>query len=291
VESELSDNQSWPVKWLRENGRFLSPNGAGDTWLSAAIALRNWAALQVVLLTFAFLILGLGALIRADLWNGRDTGEYWSAIEQFFWSHSSTSFWWSPWFILPVIPFAALMVPTGTLYWVTQFLPLMRVLRRGIGVFSRRTRRMTDDEIAGRAQHALSRGFMLGPIPAVALLCFAVIDSIGQTLYYNWANNSFAFPSLWAMLTSTGVALFGFAARIAVYIERLLGTRRFRLPSNILALGLSLLWSLLIAGSRPASPARPSSRPARSPARSPGPWATWACCAWSCSSAAATPPI
>ena len=246
VESELASNHSWPVKWLRENGRFLSPNGAGDTWLSAAIALRNWTALQIVLLTFAFLILGLGVLIRADLWTGRYTGEYWSAIEQYFWAHSSTTLWWSPWLVLPVIPFLAVMVPTGTLYWVTQFLPLMRTVRRGAGVFSQRTRRMTDDEFAGRSQQLLSRAFMLGLIPAVALLGFAAIDSVGQTIYLNWANNSFAFPSLWAMLTSAGVGLFGFAARIAVYVERLLGTRRFRVPSNILALGLALIWALLI---------------------------------------------
>src|SRR5688572_25122337 len=38
VEEELANNHSWAVKWLRENGRFLSPNGAGDNWLSAAVA-------------------------------------------------------------------------------------------------------------------------------------------------------------------------------------------------------------------------------------------------------------
>ena len=65
VESELSNNNSWSVKWLRENGRFLSPNGAGDAWMSAAVALRNWTALQIVLLSFSFLILGLGALIQS----------------------------------------------------------------------------------------------------------------------------------------------------------------------------------------------------------------------------------
>ena len=27
VENELANNHSWSVKWLRENGRFLSPNG------------------------------------------------------------------------------------------------------------------------------------------------------------------------------------------------------------------------------------------------------------------------
>src|SRR5215207_61670 len=121
VEKELSNNHSWCVRWLRENGRFLSPNGAGDTWLSAAVALRNWTALQVVLLSFSFLILGLGALIRADLWTGTYTGEAWSTIEQFFWNHNVMGIWWSPWLVLPVIPFLALMAPTGSLYWLTQF--------------------------------------------------------------------------------------------------------------------------------------------------------------------------
>src|SRR5258706_12076592 len=97
VERELSNNHSWSVKWLRENGRFLSPNGAGDNWLSAASALRNWTALQIVLLTFSFLILGVAALIRADLWTWRYTSQIWSTIEQFFWDHPVMGMWWSPW--------------------------------------------------------------------------------------------------------------------------------------------------------------------------------------------------
>src|SRR5687768_6425794 len=150
VEEELANTHSWPVKWLRENGRFLSPNGAGDTWLSAAVALRNWTALQVVLLTFAFLIFGLGVLIRANLWTERYTAEYWSAVENFFWNYPVAGTWGSPWLILPVIPFALLMVPTGTLYWLTQFMPLMRAARHVVGVFSKRAQRMTDDEFGGR---------------------------------------------------------------------------------------------------------------------------------------------
>ena len=34
------------MNWLRENGRFLSPNG-GDNWLTAAVALRNIDKLSV----------------------------------------------------------------------------------------------------------------------------------------------------------------------------------------------------------------------------------------------------
>jgi hypothetical protein len=199
-----------------------------------------------VLLTFAFLIFGFGVLIRADLWNGIYTGKIWNAIEHFFWDLDVIGVWWSPWLVLPVIPFAAIMVPSGSLYWLTQFVPLMSALRRASSWFSRRTGAMTDEEFAGRAQHALTRLFMLGLIPAVALLGFAVIDSIGQTVYLHWSRNNFEFPSLWAMLTSAGVGLFGLAARVAVYVEGLLGTRRRRVPSNIAALGLALLWSLLI---------------------------------------------
>jgi hypothetical protein len=246
VEAELANNHSWSVKWLRENGRFLSPNGAGDTWLSAAVALRNWTALQVVLLTFSFMVLGFGVLIRANLWTGIYTGSFWSAIEQFFWAHPFGGIWGSPWLVLPLIPFFAVMLPTGTLYWLTQWVPLMHLLRRGAGVFSTRLRSMTNDEFAGRAQHALSRLFMLGLIPAVALLCYAAIDSLGQTVYLRWSANDFAFPSLWAMLTGAGVGLFGFAARVAVYLEKLIGKRSFRVPSNVVALGLALLWALLI---------------------------------------------
>lgn len=247
VERELANNHSWCVRWLRENGRFLSPNGAGDNWMSAAVALRNWTALQIVLLAFSFLILGLGALIRADLWTGRYTSGIWSAIEDYFWNHTVMGIWWSPWMILPLIPFAALMAPSGTLYWLTQFTPVMSAIRRGAGVFSRKTRSMTDDEFAGKTQHALTRMFLLGLIPAVALFGFAAIDSIGQTVYLRWSSElNFMFPSLWAMLTSAGVGLFGFAARIAVYAEGMLGKRRLRIPTNITALGLALLWGLLI---------------------------------------------
>lgn len=246
VENELSNNHSWCVRWLRENGRFLSPNGAGDTWMSAAVALRNWAALQVVLLTFSFLILGLGALIRADLWTGEYTGEVWGRIEDFFFNHAIMGLWLSPWMVLPLIPFALMMVPSGTVYWITQFTPIMSLIRRASAVLSKKTRNMTDDEFAGKTQHALTRMFLLGLISAVALFGYALIDSIGQTAYLRWSGKGFGFPEVWAMLTSAGVGLFGFAARAAVYVEGLLGKRKFRMPTNIIALGLAFVWGLLI---------------------------------------------
>lgn len=246
VERELAENHSWSVKWLRENGRFLSPNGAGDNWLTAAVALRNWVALHVVLLTFTFLILGVAALVRADLWTGRYTSALWWKVEMFFFNHTVFGLWWSPWMLLPVIPFVVLMVPTGSVYWLTQFLPLMGALRRTIGLFSRQVRAMSSQEFRGRAQHVFTRLFMLGFVSAVLLAGFGIIDSLGQSAYLYWSLNDFDFPAIWAMLTGAGAALFGFGSKIAVYLESLLGAKLTRVPSKFLALGFALVWGLLI---------------------------------------------
>lgn len=246
VEAELADHHSWPVRWLRENGRFLSPNGAGDNWLTAAVALRNWVALHVVLLTFSFLLLALGALVRADLSTGRFTGAPWRALEQFFWDHQGTHIWWSPWLVLPVVPLVLLMLPTASVYWLSQLRPLVSGLHLLLGIASRRVRTMTGFEFAARAQNSLTRSFTLGLILMVTSLGFAVVDSLGQTAYQYWAASDFSFPSLWALLTGAGVGLFGFATKIAIYVERFLGRRGFRIPLNVFALALSTLWMLLI---------------------------------------------
>lgn len=68
VDDLLKDSRSRPVEFLRENGRYLAPNGAGDLLQGAAVALRNWAAVHVVMivsclfLLSAFELLAYGAL-------------------------------------------------------------------------------------------------------------------------------------------------------------------------------------------------------------------------------------
>lgn len=246
VERALADNHSWPVSWLRENGRFLSPNGSGDNWHTAAVALRNWAALHLVLLTFIFLILSFGMLVRADLATANATKDLWRSIEVFFWDHNALNIWWSPWMVLPAIPLVVLMVPTGLLYWATQLTPIIAMLRWLCGLVSKGARNMTTAEFASRIQNGLTRGFMLGLVGSVVLLIYAVIDSLGQTAYWRWAGNEFAFPTLWSGLTGAGFILYGFAAKIVVYLERLLGAKKLRITFDVIALGLALLWLLLI---------------------------------------------
>jgi len=48
AQQALTDPCSRTLGWLRESGRYISPNGAGDLILAGAVYLRNWAALQIV---------------------------------------------------------------------------------------------------------------------------------------------------------------------------------------------------------------------------------------------------
>jgi hypothetical protein len=52
----VPEGQKFPAgavfRWLRENGRYLAPNGGGDLLLGIAAVIRNWFAAQIVLLTF-----------------------------------------------------------------------------------------------------------------------------------------------------------------------------------------------------------------------------------------------
>src|SRR5213075_2420553 len=44
VDKLLQDQESAPFRFLRDNGRYLSPNGAGDLLTAAAGIFRNWVS-------------------------------------------------------------------------------------------------------------------------------------------------------------------------------------------------------------------------------------------------------
>ncbi|HZL47328.1 MAG TPA: hypothetical protein VFC28_13975 [Opitutaceae bacterium] len=246
VEDELADDHSWSLQWLRDNGRFLSPNGAGDSWLAAAVFFRNWVALHVVLLTFAFLLLGFGVLVRAELWSSIPTRALWSRLEILLWEHPVLGLWWSPWLLLPAVPFVLVMVPAGATYWLTQLNPLMALVRQGAALGSARARECTTREFASLVQNGLTHVFGAGFMATIVLLIFAIIDSLGQTAYFNWAADDFAFPSLWALLTGAGVGAYGFGAKLFMLLESALGKRKIKIATSLVALVCALAWSLLI---------------------------------------------
>ena len=107
------------VESLRENGRYLSPNGAGDLLIGAAIMLRNWVTIHVVVLSFVLLALMSGQLARIglEMWVDRRWRTMWLA-----WignaPHSSW-LWWSPWIVAPVLTLVLWAVPFAWAFWLT----------------------------------------------------------------------------------------------------------------------------------------------------------------------------
>ena len=65
AERDLRDASSVPLQWLREHGRYMSPNGAGDEITAAAVYLRNLCAIHVVLATLLLALLAAATLVRA----------------------------------------------------------------------------------------------------------------------------------------------------------------------------------------------------------------------------------
>jgi len=246
VERELADNHSWSIQWLRDNGRFLSPNGAGDSWIAAAVMLRNWVALHVVMITFAFLVFGFGILVRTELSTSLASSGFWLKIEHGMWARHIFGIWWSPWLLLPVVPFVTLMLPAGCLYWLTQATPLMTGLRRLGAMFSKKCATYSDREFVSYAQNWLTQVLVLGFVPTVGLLVYAFVDSLGQTAYWKWSAGDFAFPTLWATLTGVGFGIYGFAAKLYILAENLLGKGKLKLTFDTIALFIALAWLLLI---------------------------------------------
>jgi hypothetical protein len=120
-------------RWLRENGRYLAPNGAGDLLLGGAVITRNLIAVQLVLATF-FMMLFLGAqLVRGgfEVWAvsaaHRAHGaprmaawlrDYQSALHHLF--GASEVFRWSPYSILAALVFLFLVIPPAWSYWLVD---------------------------------------------------------------------------------------------------------------------------------------------------------------------------
>ena len=102
------------LAFLRENGRYLSPNGGGDTLLFGAVILRNLVSIHLVLAVFVLAILLGLQLVRVFLETA--AGSHWPAWLQ----PSAGALWWSPFVFLPVAVFALVSFPLGWAYWLVE---------------------------------------------------------------------------------------------------------------------------------------------------------------------------
>jgi hypothetical protein len=108
------EKQPEVLKYLRENGRYLSPNGAGDSLLGGAVVLRNWVSIHLVLLVFLLAVFLALQVVRVSL-----DGTSWFFNNFEGWTIGD-SIWGSPFLILPLLTFLLGVYPIGWAYWLVE---------------------------------------------------------------------------------------------------------------------------------------------------------------------------
>ena len=108
-----------PMRWLRENGRYLAPTGGGDYLYAAAVAGRNFVGLHYVIGVSLVAIFLLAAVIRVlgfayfpEFWVG--------TVEAYFMPEAGGNFWPSVWWVPAIATFALLVVPISVGFFLAQ---------------------------------------------------------------------------------------------------------------------------------------------------------------------------
>ena len=116
VEQQLTDPYSRPVHWLRENGRYLAPNGAGDQWLAGSTILRNWVAVAIVLGVTVLAGLMTAQVVRLFAPSAMPSKAF--DVFNAAFDHPVMSLYWSPWLMAPLIVLVLGAIPLGWAYWL-----------------------------------------------------------------------------------------------------------------------------------------------------------------------------
>jgi hypothetical protein len=113
VESILrEDDKPQIVRYLRENGRYMAPNGAGDALFAGAVVIRNLVAVQLVLAVFVTTLFLALQVVRAVLAQGGA-----KRLESLA---SGEILWWSPWILAAPVVFGLIAFPLGWAYWLIE---------------------------------------------------------------------------------------------------------------------------------------------------------------------------
>lgn len=106
-----------PIRWLRENGRYLTPSGASDFMFLAAYYLRALVGVQTVL---GVVLFG----VALSFYTVRLVLDAWVPLPQFWalsWApalREGAALWWSPILWLAPLTLVVFSVPLVLTYWI-----------------------------------------------------------------------------------------------------------------------------------------------------------------------------
>ena len=120
-----------PLAWLRENGRYMMPSGAGDMLYAMALGVRNWLALQYVLGSALLMLFSLLTLARVFLLEWFPPVPHCSGLVDWIsnWEacafpaagiNSTAYLWASPAWLLVIASIYFLVLPVGIMFWLVQ---------------------------------------------------------------------------------------------------------------------------------------------------------------------------
>lgn len=116
-----------PLRWLRENSRYLAPNNTGDLILDIAIAIRNLCAIHYVIgISLLTIFMCMFAFRYGTAIAPNWLGKFASGIELLTQPKNIVSpgaIWWSPWFVLAGFWTIIGLIPLGVAYWIDQDKP------------------------------------------------------------------------------------------------------------------------------------------------------------------------
>ena len=114
----LADTASHPIRWLRENGRYLAPNGTSHFAVLVAVLIRNWVVVQLILGLFCvscFLAIELMRWFVADSVLRNTCGL--AIFDRTTRTLQPGLLWWSPYWFVVFALLVATAVPIAWAYW------------------------------------------------------------------------------------------------------------------------------------------------------------------------------
>jgi hypothetical protein len=118
-DTNFDGSRMTPMRWLRENGRYLAPTGGGDYLYAAAVAIRNFFALHYVIAVSLVTIFLLFAAARV-FGFAYDFDFWFATLETRFLPQPGADFWPSVWWILPLASLSLIVVPLGIAFFLAQ---------------------------------------------------------------------------------------------------------------------------------------------------------------------------
>jgi hypothetical protein len=118
-DTSFDGSRMTPLRWLRENGRYLAPTGGGDYLYAVAVAIRNFFGLHYVIGISLVAVFLLAALVRV-LGFAYFPGFWIGVVESSFMPEEGGNFWPSAWWFVTVASFALAVVPVGVAFFLAQ---------------------------------------------------------------------------------------------------------------------------------------------------------------------------